>query len=105
MITSGDGKYRVWVEKYPVGSDLVFVLGGGERPHVGGGVLCEPGKEPRVVSVEGHYDTVVLRLIAKGACEKYHQTVFVVGGIHIDHASKEEIALLVKNCEALLLRL
>ncbi len=100
MITSGSGKYRVWLEKHQVGSDLVYILGGGERPHVGGVVLCEPGKKPLVLSRQGHYDTVVLEIIAKAACERYHVTAVAVGGIHIDGATKEEIEVLVRNCRA-----
>jgi gallate decarboxylase subunit D len=102
MITSGSGKYRVWLEKHQVGSDLVYILGGGQQPHVGGIVLCEPGKPSQIVSRQGHLDTIVLTLLAEAACQKYHQAIVVVGGIHIDHASKEEIDVLVQNCRALI---
>ena len=102
MITSGEGRYRVWVEKHQIGSDLLFVLGGGERPHVGGAVICEPGKAPLVLSRPSHYDTVVLVIIATAACQKHHKTVVAVGGVHIEHASKEEIDILVQNCRALI---
>lgn len=102
MITSGEGKYRVWVKKQSVGSDLLLILGGGERSHVGGVVVCEPGKGPLVLSLAGHYDTVVLTMLAQAACTKYGQTVVAVGGIHVDNASKEEINLLVQNCRALI---
>lgn len=102
MITSGSGKYQVWLEKHQVGADLVFILGGGERPHIGGAVLCEPGQRAQVLSREDHYDVRLLSFLAEAACEKYGQTVVVVGGIHIDNASKEEITLLVRNCRSLI---
>jgi len=102
MITSGNGKYRVWLKRYTLGSHLVFFLGGGEQPHVGSVVVAEPGKPVQVVLLEGHRDDVVLRPIAERACEKYQTTVVVVGGVHVDNASEDEIRLLVENCRRLL---
>jgi len=42
----------------------------------------------------------VLKPIAVAACKKYKKKVVAVGGVHVNHASKKEIALLVKNCHA-----
>ena len=102
MITSGKGKYRVWVKRYTLGSSLVFILGGGEQAHAGSVVVAEPGKPLQVILLKDHRDDVVLRPIAQRACEKYKTTVVVVGGVHVDQASKEEISILVKNCHDLL---
>ena len=101
MITSGEGKYQVWLEKYTIGSNLLYSLGGGEKSHIGGVVICEPDKEPHIVKLGTHYDTIVLLPIAQTACEKYHTTVVAVGGVHVDNASKEEIERLVENCQKL----
>ena len=49
MITSGEGKYKVFLEKHELDDDLIFVLGGGEKSHIGGMVFCEPGKKPVVL--------------------------------------------------------
>lgn len=98
MITSGRGKYKVWLDHKKIGSDHVFFLGGGEQPHLGGVVICEPGKASQVIRLEGHFDDVVLQPIAEAACRKYHSKVVAAGGIHINHATKKEIELLVKNC-------
>jgi len=101
MITSGRGKYTVWLRRYEIGEDLVFLLGGGERSHVGGVVIAEPGKKIQSIRLSGHYDDIVLRPIAETACEKYKTKVIAVGGVHVDNATKEEINLLIKNCEKL----
>ncbi len=98
MITSGDGKYKVWLEQKNIGNDLLYVLGGGEKTHIGGIVVCKPGNDPQVIRLEGHYDDVVLKPIAEAACKKYHTKVVAVGGVHVDNASKKEIDLLVRNC-------
>ena len=101
MITSGRGKYTVWLRRYEIGEDLVFLLGGGERSHVGGVVIAEPGKKIQAIRLSGHYDDIVLKPIAETACKKYKTKVIAIGGVHVDNATKEEINLLVKNCEKL----
>ncbi len=101
MITCGDGKYKVFIEKIELGEDLIFVLGGGEQSHVGAVVICEPGKSSQSIKFEKHYDYVVLEPIAEAACKKYNKRIIVLGGIHIDNATKKEIDIIVKNCEKL----
>ena len=101
MITSGEGKYTVWLKREDIGDDIVYLLGGGERPHIGGVIICEPGKEPHIIRLSTHYDNIVLKPIAEAACHKYQKTVVAVGGVHVDNASKKEIDMLVKNCQEL----
>ncbi len=101
MITSGRGKYTVWLQRHHIGDDLVFILSGGERPHIGGVVIAEPRKKPRTVRLHGHYDDIVLQPLAEAACKKYKKKIVVVGGVHIDNATKKEIDVLVENCKRL----
>ena len=101
MITCGEGKYKVFLEKKELDDDLVYILGGGEKSHVGGAVICEPGKKPQILSIGTHHDYIVLTPIAETACEKYNKTVVALGGIHIDNATKEEIDIIVQNCKEL----
>ena len=98
MITSGEGKYKVFLEKKKIDDDLMYIIGGGERSHIGGVVICEPNKESQIIRLEGHYDDIVLKPIAEAACKKFKKTVAAIGGVHVDNASKEEIDILVKNC-------
>ena len=102
MITSGKGKYKVFLEKKELDNDLIFILGGGEKSHIGGVVICEPKKKPNVIKLGTHHDYIVLTPIAERACEKYNKTVVAIGGIHIDNAEKEEIDQILKNCKELL---
>lgn len=101
MITSGKGKFRVWIEEKRIGNDLLYILGGGEQTHIGGIVFCEPNIEPKVLRLEGHYDDIVLKPIAEKASKKYCKRVVVTGGIHIENASKNDIEKLIKNCKEL----
>jgi len=102
MITSGEGRYKVWLKQEEIGEDRLYILGGGEKPHIGGVVVAEPGKKPQTVRLETHYDHVVLKPIAEEACTKYNVTAVAVGGIHIDDASKDEIEIIVRNCKELM---
>jgi len=71
MITSGRGKYKVWLQRHNIGEDIVFFLGGGERSHIGGIVIAEPQKKTKSIRLTGHYDDIVLAPIAEAACKKY----------------------------------
>ena len=71
MITSGKGKYKVWMQRHRLGSERVFFIGGGQRSHIGGVVIAEPGKKPQVIRLAGHFDNIVLTPVATAACEKY----------------------------------
>jgi hypothetical protein len=101
MITLGEGKYRVWLKELSVGNDKIYILGGGEKSHIGGVVICEPGKKSNVISLDKHYDYVVLELVAKIICKKYDNKIAVIGGIHIDDISKQEIDKIIDNCKRL----
>ena len=101
MITSGKGKYKVWLERKNIGKDLIYILGGGEKAHIGGIVICEPDKPTNAIRLEGHYDDIVLKPIAEEACKKYNVKVVAIGGVHVDNATKEEIDKLVMNCKEL----
>jgi hypothetical protein len=101
MITSGKGKYKVFLERKELDDDLIYILGGGEKSHIGGMIFCEPGKEPIIIKLEGHYDYMVLEPIALKASKKYNKKVVAIGGVHVDNASKEEIEILVRNCKDL----
>ena len=98
----GSKSLKVFLEKMELGQDIIYVLGGGERSHIGGIVVCEPGKKAIDICLEGHYDDIVLKPIAEEASKKYKTKVVVVGGVHVDNASKEEIEILVRNCKELI---
>jgi len=101
MITVGTGKHQVSVEKHWIGDDLILHLKGGEQPHVGAIVSCEPGREATRIRLGTHKDHIVLQPLAETACKKYETTVVAVGGIHIENATKKDIELVVQHCKRL----
>ncbi len=102
MITAGEGKHKVWLKLEKLKDDFIYILGGGEKEHIGAVVLKVPNKEAKIIKVGKHYDYIVLKPIAEEAARKYNKTVVVVGGVHIDNASKEDIDRVVSNCKELL---
>ena len=101
MITSGEGKYKVWLKKYYIGDDKIFILGGGEKPHIGGLVICEPDNKIKVIKFENHYDYIVLKIISQEIIKKIKTKAIVTGGIHIDNATKRDIDIIIDNCRRL----
>jgi hypothetical protein len=102
MITYGEGKYKVNLIKRKIGDDLLYILSGGEKTHIGGIVICEPKLPLQIIRLKGHYDDIVLKPIAEAACKKYKTKIVAIGGIHIDNASKGEIDKLTHNCKELI---
>jgi hypothetical protein len=101
VISAGSGKHRVWLKETIQGDDVVLFLGGGEKPHIGSVVLCEPGTKPRVINRKGHYDWMVGKPIAEKVCQKRRKPVVCIAGVHVDDAKKEDIEILKKNCRLL----
>lgn len=99
MISAGSGKFKVWLKEVKHGDDIVLFLGGGEKPHMGSIILCEPGKKARVMTRKGHFDWMVGKPIAEKVCKKRRKPVVCIAGVHVDNASKEDIDLLKKNCK------
>lgn len=101
MITSGNGRTKVWLKKEKVDDDLVLIIGGGENSHIGATVLSVPGEKTQILKYGTHKDHIVLKPLAEKACKKYKKVVVAVGGIHITNASKQEINEVIKNCKIL----
>ncbi len=93
-----EGRYRVWVDKHSIGDDIVLLVGGGEKPHIGGIVVCKPNEPAYILSLPKHRDVEALELIASIVSKKYNTTCTAIGGIHIDNATKDEIKRILDNC-------
>ena len=101
MISTGSGKFKVWLKEVKHGDGIVLFLGGGEKPHTGSVILCEPGKKARVMNRKGHFDWMVGKPIAEKICKKRRKPIVCIAGVHVDNASKEDIDLLKENCRKL----
>jgi len=76
-------------------------LGGGESPHIGTVVISQPRPSLResgvtscttsVFNLLGHKDDEIAIPMAEKICKNTNRVVVVTAGIHIDHATTEDI--------------
>ena len=102
----GKGKHEITACLDSLGKDVVLLIGGGQRPHAGCVVICEPddtiGKVTTSVhTFTTHREELVARPVAEAICRRTGGRVVCICGIHIDKATKKDIALLVKNAQEL----
>ncbi len=103
----GQGKFQVTLQAFTTDNHgICAFLTGGELPHTGGVVLANPylkddgsySADMWINTVPGHKDTEIGTKIAKYLAITTKQTVSLTCGIHIDHASMEEIQQIFDNC-------
>jgi gallate decarboxylase subunit D len=102
---SEDVSGALWLEAgcVSVGQDLVVIVGGGQRPHVGAAALAVSSpdiNDPSVTtqssclaSVPGHKEADLARDAALRLSKALNRTVVVTVGIHDDAISKARIML------------
>jgi|LAHS01.1.fsa_nt_gb hypothetical protein len=106
----GQGILRITIQGYTTdGNGLCLFMSGGEKPHNGGTVVAVPrlksnakDAEDRtadiwVSSVPGHKDTEIGMPAAKKLAVALNEAVSLTAGIHVDHASAQEIEMLCQN--------
>lgn len=91
------------------GDGIAIHLFGGELPHVGAIVVCQPrpslrsGGDPSCTSstfnLVGHKDDELAKLVAEKLARTLNVVVAVVAGVHVDAATMEEIRQFSANTE------
>lgn len=84
-----------------IGEDLLAVLEGGSRPHIGCAVqaVARPslkndgsrGTTASVLNLTGHKDEHLCRKVAEELCRAYGVTVVCTGGVHLDDITSGQI--------------
>lgn len=92
---------KIIISRSFLGDDLLIVVKGGDKPHIGTTVLAVPRPSLKedgsvsttssVLNVSGHKDETICRLLAEKASKKYGVTVVCTGGFHIDNINDEQI--------------
>jgi len=81
------------------GNDVVVVVTGGSRPHVGSIVLAQPtgpgrsGVSCSVMTIPPHKEEAVARPIAEAICKASGQVTLVTAGIHEDSLDAEGVQI------------
>lgn len=109
--SQGAVPYRVTAEVVSLGADLLVILSGGDRPHIGSVAvalprpsLADPSKSSATSSVYnflGHKDQVIAQRIAEALSSQLKRHVVVIAGFHLASISTEGIAQVVENCDEL----
>lgn len=85
-----------------LGKDVLIVIEGGTRPHIGSTVLAVPRPSltgdgsvsvtSSVINVTGHKDEELCRILAESAAKRQNAVAVCTGGFHADNISMEQIA-------------
>lgn len=91
-----------------VGEDILILVSGGEKPHIGSAVLAVPRKSlssdsisctSSVLNVTGHKDEKICRDLAESFCKKYNAVTVCTGGFHCDNLTAAQIQEVVDACK------
>jgi len=110
-LSAGEGILYVEAVGHRVGGDLVVVIGGGTHPHVGAVAVAQPrpslqggGKissSASVITLLGHKEDELARWAALLLAAELNTNVVVTAGLHVDHATPEQIRQLESTARTL----
>lgn len=104
MLEVGAGRSYVALTYQHIGDDLSVTITGGNRPHIGAVAFAySVGNTISVqtLSAPNHKEAELAANAAKEICQATGHAVLVSCGIHIDHASSEEIDILCCHTKSL----
>ena len=96
------------IEIKSVGEDILILVIGGDKPHIGSAVLAIPRKSlnsdsisctSSVLNVTGHKDEKICRYVAESFCKRYNSVVVCTGGFHVDNLTAEQIQEVIDSCK------
>lgn len=100
---------KIEIETKFLGDDILILVKGGNKPHIGTAVLAVPrpsltgdasvSATSSVINVTGHKDEVICRMLAEKASKKYGVTAVCTGGFHLDGMKTEQIREVVSAIE------
>ncbi len=115
VMTEGSMPYEVRAEVCQIGEDVVVLVSGGEKPHVGAVAVGIPRpslEDPDVVSstasvfaLVGHKEDDVAKIIARKMSALLNKNTVVTVGIHVDNINAEGIKLIQENCDKVVKRI
>jgi len=108
---SGVQPYKLSAEVMLVGTDLLVVISGGDKPHMGSVAVAMPRPSLRnrrlmsatssVYNVPGHKDQAIAQRVSEMLSSKLNCTVVVTAGFHLDDISGQGIKKVIENAERL----
>lgn len=91
-LTKTKGRINVNLKAMFVGDDLLVILSGGDRPHIGAVSYCETNDESYTKSFKFHKDYVLSDYFSKKIKDVFNNNFVVCAGVHLDNITKDEIS-------------
>ena len=95
------------IQETRIGDDIVLILAGGDKPHIGCVVQAVPRPSltndgsisvtSSVLNLTGHKDGFLCRKLAEKRCRETGRIVVCTGGVHIENITKEQIHKLLEE--------
>lgn len=113
--TNDEDRYNLRASARWIGGDLLVVIWGGERPHIGAVSLAQPRpslKDPEIMSatasvicVVGHKEDDLVKEASEFLAAALNTRVVVTAGIHWDNLDEEGLRAVIQNSHALVKRI
>ena len=99
--------YRIDIDVMEVGDELVVVVNGGDKPHVGSVAIAVPRPSHKdssslsstvsVYNFTGHKDDQIASPLAGLIARNCNRTAVVLAGVHIEGAREQDIVCLLDH--------
>ena len=106
------GRFEIHAELSEIGEDLLVIVWGGTRPHIGAIGFAEPRpslKDPgqisatsSVISFAGHKEDDIAKAMADAISRSYQKKTVVTAGLHWDDLTEGDIQTVKGLCSLLL---
>jgi hypothetical protein len=108
---SGALPYKLSAEVTRISSDLLVVISGGDKPHIGSVAVAMPRpslQNRRVMSatssvynLPGHKDQVIAQRVSEVLSARLNCNVVVTAGVHLDDIGQKGVKRVLENAEKL----
>jgi hypothetical protein len=110
-ISEKKGELEAFAQVDLVGDDLVVILWGGTKPHIGAIGVAQPRsslKDPETISATssvftflGHKEDVVAKTMSEELARELSRNVVVIAGMHWEELEDERIEEIMEICQGL----
>lgn len=102
-----NGRVIIDLKAIYVGEDLIIIISGGDRPHVGavsyGGQEFENKEfKDNTIIYKNHKEHIISQIFSQRIAEVFKGNYIISAGIHLDNITKEEIEIVQRMSEELL---
>jgi phage gp45-like len=107
-----EGSFDLTASVTKAGQDVVVVIFGGERPHIGAVALADPRPSLRdpektsatasVLCLTGHKEDAIVKSASERLAAAAHHPVVVTAGMHWNNLKESDISQIMKNVEILI---